>query len=194
MFDKDNRIRILFVDIADSNYFEFFIVLMIVLATIALSIENPLDNPDSKKTAILKYSNYFFTFFFFSEAVIKIVALGLYFNGKLSYLKSYWNVLDFFIVVCSILDVVAGRAFRFLQVFRLVRAMRPLKMITKTQGFKIILKSLLLSLSDIIRGLLISFIFFFIFAIIYVNLLKGTHNKCQQDDTALKLVYYESNF
>jgi len=66
LFDKDNRIRIIFVDIADSNYFEFFIVLMIVLATIALSIENPLDNPDSKKTAILKYSNYFFTFFFFS--------------------------------------------------------------------------------------------------------------------------------
>lgn len=44
-FAKENWLRITLVDIADSNWFEFFIVLMIILATIALSIENPLDDP-----------------------------------------------------------------------------------------------------------------------------------------------------
>ena len=49
---------------------------------------------------VLKFSNYIFTFIFFAEAVLKLVAFGS------SYFKNAWNRFDFFVVVSSILDVV----------------------------------------------------------------------------------------
>jgi hypothetical protein len=41
--------------------------------------------------------------FFIGEAFIKIIALGFVF-GKDAYLKESWNILDFVIVVSSILN------------------------------------------------------------------------------------------
>jgi hypothetical protein len=41
--------------------------------------------------------------FFIGEALIKIIALGFVF-GKDTYLKESWNILDFVIVVSSILN------------------------------------------------------------------------------------------
>jgi len=81
-------------------------ILLIVCSTIVLSIENPLDDPNSLKTEILEIFNLFFTISFIIEALIKILALGFVMNGKMSYLKDYWNVLDFVIVLCSIVDLV----------------------------------------------------------------------------------------
>ena len=61
------------------------------------------------------------------QAVIKIIVLGLAFNGPRSYLRSAWNILDIFVVIVNILILVlqsylnandiiwlrAFRAFRF---------------------------------------------------------------------------------
>lgn len=36
---------------------------------------------------------------------MKIIAYGFIINGKESYLRSFWNILDFFIVVVSVTGV-----------------------------------------------------------------------------------------
>lgn len=43
--------------------------------------------------------------FFAVEALLKIISYGFYFDEK-TYLKDSWNMLDFFIVVSSILDMI----------------------------------------------------------------------------------------
>ena len=50
--------------------------------------------------------------FFILEAVIKIIALG-FVIGKDAYLKESWNILDFVIVVSSILNWFFDYFFKF---------------------------------------------------------------------------------
>jgi len=47
----------------------------------------------------------FFTYFFMTEAVLKIIAYGFVLD-KNSYLRENWSVLDFFIVLTSLVDMV----------------------------------------------------------------------------------------
>lgn len=177
LFHQDNPIRLYLSKLVKNKKFEYLIVTLIIISTINLSIENPLDDPECLKTMILYYCDIVLSSSFIAEATIKIIAQGFLFNGPSSYLKDYWNLLDFFIVCCSILDFAAG-SFKVFKVFRIIRTLRPLKVVTKNEGFKIVLKSLLLSLSDIGNGLLISLNFFFIFSIMFVNLFKGKLNEC----------------
>lgn len=47
-----------------------------------------------------------FSSVFIIEAILKIISLGFLFNGKTSYLRDWWNVLDFLIVASSIAMIV----------------------------------------------------------------------------------------
>ena len=48
--------------------------------------------------AIIEYTDIIFTGFFTVECFLKIISLG-FFVSKYSYLRSWWNLLDFFVVV-----------------------------------------------------------------------------------------------
>ena len=64
-------------------------------------------NLSSKDIKIIYASNiidYFFNIFFATESAIKIIAVGLIMDNG-SYLRDSWNILDFFIVISSILDM-----------------------------------------------------------------------------------------
>jgi len=47
-----------------------------------------------------------FTSLFLFECILKIVAFGLVFNGKNSYLKSPWNTLDLIITLLSFISMI----------------------------------------------------------------------------------------
>ena len=47
------------------------------------------------------------TVFFTIEALLKIITLGFLFNGRKSYLKSGWNIIDFTVVITSLLSTFA---------------------------------------------------------------------------------------
>jgi hypothetical protein len=64
---------------------------LIGVSTILLALENPHDNPDSKKINILAQIDLVMTVIFTIEMLIKIVALGFAMNGEKSYLKVTWN-------------------------------------------------------------------------------------------------------
>jgi hypothetical protein len=72
------------------------------VSSLQLALDNPLDDPGSPKQQALAIVDATTTAIFFVEAVLKIVAFGLVFNGPSSYLRSSWNVLDFTIIVLSI--------------------------------------------------------------------------------------------
>ena len=75
-----------------------------MVSTILLALDNPLDDPNSFKQKTLGILDYIMTGVFCLEAIIKITVLGFLINGKKSYLKEYWNILDFFVVTVSILS------------------------------------------------------------------------------------------
>lgn len=66
---------------------------------------------------------------------VKVLAKGLLI-GKHAYLKSGWNVMDGFLVLISLTDIVISqishsspRIFGILRVFRLLRTLRPLRLV-----------------------------------------------------------------
>ena len=72
------------------------------------------------------------TAIFTFEAIIKMVTLGLFWCGKHSYLRNPWNVLDFSIVIFSILSVTP--LVNSLQVLKMFRIVRVLRLIGKDEG------------------------------------------------------------
>ena len=82
--------------------FDPFILFMIVFSTILLTLENPLDDPTSTKTEVLRYIDIVVTIIFVIECVLKITVWGFMLNGKESYIRNPWNVIDFAIVIFSV--------------------------------------------------------------------------------------------
>ena len=74
---------------------------------------------------------------FIVECVVKIVVMGFYF-GEMTYLRDSWNVLDFIIVFFSvvtfILNMFDGLDIGFVRGFRALRALRPLRVVSKNEG------------------------------------------------------------
>ena len=54
-------------------------------------------------TEVSNKADMFFTYFFAAEASIKAISYGLVIDHN-SYLRENWSVLDFFIVVTSLVD------------------------------------------------------------------------------------------
>jgi len=66
------------------------------------------------------------------EAIIKILLFGFVFNGKHSYIRLPWNVLDFVVVGVSLFSYLPlGTNLQFYKVMRMLRILRPLRMIQR---------------------------------------------------------------
>ena len=112
-----------------NSAFDWFIIALIMLSTVTLAFEHPLDNPESEKLKVLAIVDVVFTAIFPLEAVLKIVALGFLLNGKRSYLRDSWNILDFIIVFTSLLSLGIDADLSVVKVLRVARILRPLRLI-----------------------------------------------------------------
>jgi len=96
-----------------AKIFEGVILSLIFISSITLVIDNPLSDPDDSKIVFFSYMDNCFTVLFTLEATIKIIAMGFLFNNgvlrekKMSpYIRNPWNMLDFVVVVASLIDFV----------------------------------------------------------------------------------------
>ena len=88
-----------------------------------------MDDPNSQRRMILERIDYVFTGIFCVEALIKIITVGFLFNHKDSYLLNAWNVLDFCIVVLSLVSLTIDAKLSVVKVLRTARIIRPLRLI-----------------------------------------------------------------
>ena len=103
------------------------------------------------------------------------MSTGLWY-GENAYFRSGWNIMDGTLVFVSLVDTVANvifgqnhKIFDILRVFRLVRALRPLRVINRAPGLKLVVQTLLSSLKPIGNIVLICCTFFIIFGILGVQ-------------------------
>lgn len=76
-----------------------------VIQSVLLVVDNPLNNPEGTLVRVLFYCDVGFTAVFTLEMALKIAVFGFFFNGHKSYLRVPWNILDCFIVVMSLLSI-----------------------------------------------------------------------------------------
>jgi hypothetical protein len=112
-----------------------------------------------------------------------------FFIGPKTYLKDSWNILDFIIVIFTILtwilDAFDSINIKFIRGFRALRALRPLRVVSKNEGIKTVVNSLLKSIPALMNVLLIIVLFIFVFGILGVQLFKGSIAMCNDDDPSI---------
>ena len=113
------------------------------------------------------------------EVIIKVIAAGFLLNGNKSYLKNSWNVIDFMIVVISLVSLfLTGIDLSVIKVLRLARLLRPLRVISKNENLKLSIQALIVAAPAVMNLLIIFLMINFIFAIAAVNLFKGKSFYC----------------
>jgi hypothetical protein len=176
MFPSSGKFRKILFKIVNDKKFDTFIVLVILLSSLELAMNGPLLDPNSDYLKTLSKIDLATTIIFIAECLMKIVTFGFLFNGKNSYLRKPWNVLDFIIVILSIISQSS-----LSNDFKVIKVLRILRLISRHQGLKVAVRALYYALPNILNVTVIMLIFFLIFGVIGVSQFKGKFYFCAED-------------
>ncbi|XP_035783187.1 voltage-dependent calcium channel type A subunit alpha-1-like isoform X11 [Anopheles albimanus] len=172
--------------VVNLRYFDFFIMVVISLSSIALAAEDPVEE-DSPRNKILNFFDYAFTGVFTIEMLLKIVDLGVILHPG-SYLREFWNIMDAVVVICAAVSFgfdmtgsSAGQNLSTIKSLRVLRVLRPLKTIKRVPKLKAVFDCVVNSLKNVINILIVYILFQFIFAVIAVQLFNGKFFYCTDD-------------
>uniref|UniRef100_A0A1A8G0G3 Sodium channel protein n=3 Tax=Nothobranchius korthausae TaxID=1143690 RepID=A0A1A8G0G3_9TELE len=168
--------------IVEHNWFESFIIFMILLSSGALAFEDvDIERRRTIKT-VLEYADKVFTYVFILEMLLKWVAYGF-----VKYFTNAWCWLDFLIVDVSLVSLVANALgyseLSAIKTLRTLRALRPLRALSRFEGMRVVVNALLGAIPSIMNVLLVCLIFWLIFSIMGVNLFAGKYYYCVNTTT-----------
>lgn len=178
-FEFEGRMRQACLKIATHRFFEWGMLVIIILSTVQLALDNPLNDPNSSIVRFLNILDINLTSIFALEAAVKIIAFGFAKCGSRSYIRSLWNQLDFVIVIISIVSTMLPTSnLQAIKIVRLMKVLRPLRVISRNEGLKISIRALGVALPGIFDVIVVLFIFIFICGVIGVNYFKGRFFDC----------------
>nr|DAA34931.1 TPA_inf: voltage-dependent sodium channel SCN2A [Anolis carolinensis] len=163
--------------IVEHNWFETFIVFMILLSSGALAFEDIYIEQRKTIKTMLEYADKVFTYIFILEMLLKWVAYGFQ-----MYFTNAWCWLDFLIVDVSLISLTANALgyseLGAIKSLRTLRALRPLRALSRFEGMRVVVNALLGAIPSIMNVLLVCLIFWLIFSIMGVNLFAGKFYHC----------------
>ncbi|NWI76070.1 SCN2A protein, partial [Dryoscopus gambensis] len=168
--------------IVEHDWFETFIVFMILLSSGALAFEDIYIEQRKVIRTILEYADKVFSYIFVIEMLLKWVAYGF----KV-YFTNAWCWLDFLIVDVSLVSLTANwlgySELGAIKSLRTLRALRPLRALSRFEGMRVVVNALLGAIPSIMNVLLVCLIFWLIFSIMGVNLFAGKYYRCVNTTT-----------
>ncbi|XP_026768011.3 sodium channel, voltage-gated, type I-like, alpha isoform X1 [Pangasianodon hypophthalmus] len=172
--------------IVEHNWFESFIIFMILLSSAALAFEDiHIEKRKTIKT-VLEYADKVFTYIFILEMLLKWLAYGF-----AKYFTNAWCWLDFLIVGVSLISLVASALnyseLTAIKSLRTLRALRPLRALSRFEGMRVVVNALFGAIPSIVNVLLVCLIFWLIFSIMGVNLFAGKFYECVNATSGIRL-------
>nr|XP_006137390.1 sodium channel protein type 3 subunit alpha isoform X1 [Pelodiscus sinensis]XP_014436228.1 sodium channel protein type 3 subunit alpha isoform X1 [Pelodiscus sinensis] len=168
--------------IVEHNWFETFIVFMILLSSGALAFEDIYIEQRKTIKTMLEYADKVFTYIFILEMLLKWVAYGFQ-----MYFTNAWCWLDFLIVDVSLVSLIANALgyseLGAIKSLRTLRALRPLRALSRFEGMRVVVNALIGAIPSIMNVLLVCLIFWLIFSIMGVNLFAGKFYHCVNTTT-----------
>ncbi|XP_054454522.1 sodium channel protein type 4 subunit alpha A isoform X1 [Anoplopoma fimbria] len=163
--------------IVEHDWFETFIIFMILLSSGALAFEDIYIERRRTIKIILEFADKIFTYVFIIEMLLKWVAYGFK-----TYFTNAWCWLDFFIVDISLISLAANwmgySDLGPIKSLRTLRALRPLRALSRFEGMRVVVNALVGAIPSIFNVLLVCLIFWLIFSIMGVNLFAGKFYRC----------------
>jgi len=155
-------------EIVENAYFDDFIYHIIGLNSFLLILDAPILTDEYQNKSLNLLQN-IISGIFIGEFIIKIIVMG-FVIGKKSYLKDEWNRLDFIIVLFSIitwiLSSVKNIDLSFAKGFRALRALRPLRLVSRYEGIKTVVNAILFALPSLFNVMVIILVVLLIFSIL----------------------------
>ncbi|XP_046418463.1 voltage-dependent calcium channel type A subunit alpha-1 isoform X5 [Neodiprion lecontei] len=182
--------------VVNLRYFDFFIMIVIILSSVALAAEDPVTE-GSTRNYVLNCFDHAFTGVFAIEMILKIIDLGVILHPG-SYLREFWNVMDAVVVICAGVSFVfsklsdptsstsMGQNLSTIKSLRVLRVLRPLKTIKRVPKLKAVFDCVVNSLKNVINILIVYILFQFIFAVIAVQLFNGKFFYCNDESKYTK--------
>ena len=103
IFSSTNPIRCGAHYVTNLRYFDAMIMVIIVLSSISLAAEDPVDE-GSETNKILNYFDYAFTGVFTVEMILKVIDQGAFLHPG-AYCRDLWNMLDAIVVICALVAI-----------------------------------------------------------------------------------------
>ncbi|XP_053562889.1 voltage-dependent L-type calcium channel subunit alpha-1S isoform X2 [Bombina bombina] len=177
IFSPTNKIRLLCHRIVNATTFTNFILLFILLSSISLAAEDPIQ-PDSFRNLILSKFDIVFTVIFTTEIVLKMTTYGAFLHTG-SFCRNYFNILDLLVVGVSLISFgIQSSAISVVKILRVLRVLRPLRAINRAKGLKHVVQCLFVAIKTIGNIVLVTTLLQFMFSCIGVQLFKGKFYSC----------------
>jgi hypothetical protein len=158
-------------------------------------MENPLLDPEGLRYKTLLRFDYTLSIIFAVECSMKIIVFGFAFNGPFSYLRSGWNILDFVIVLFSSISLaVTNVDLSIFKVAKLLRILRPLRVVSQNKSLKLLISSLIMAIPSVMQVILITIFLALILGITGVSYFKGALYSCNNRHTGDQLYYDNEDF
>ncbi|CAJ0933163.1 unnamed protein product, partial [Mesorhabditis belari] len=171
-----NAFRVFCNKMVNHSYFTNSVLVCILVSSAMLAAEDPLE-ADSDRNKILNHFDYFFTAVFTVEISLKVVVFGFVLH-KGSFCRNAFNLLDILVVAVSIISFIIKSDFSVVKILRVLRVLRPLRAINRAKGLKHVVQCVIVAVKTIGNIMLVTFMLQFMFAIIGVQLFKGTFFQC----------------
>ncbi|XP_070790935.1 sodium channel protein type 8 subunit alpha isoform X4 [Pituophis catenifer annectens] len=178
--------------IVEHNWFETFIIFMILLSSGALAFEDIYIEQRKTIRTVLEYADKVFTYIFILEMLLKWCAYGF-----VKFFTNAWCWLDFLIVAVSLVSLIANALgyseLGAIKSLRTLRALRPLRALSRFEGMRVVVNALVGAIPSIMNVLLVCLIFWLIFSIMGVNLFAGKYHYCFNETSEYRFEIEEVN-
>jgi len=171
--------------IVKSWQMEYTVLISILYSCVLLTIDTPYQR-DKIIRLVVQISDPFMLCVFTFEMVCKIMAFGFY-GAKDAYLHSFWNQLDFFCVVMSYVAMFGDFAGSYGRLLRTGRAIRPLRMINKSESMQLIFEALAKVFPVIGYVMVLAMFTTALFAVLGLHFFHGLLYRCNKADATGRL-------
>ncbi|KAI0739665.1 Ion transport protein-domain-containing protein [Daedaleopsis nitida] len=170
--------------------FQLLLLFTVIGGIVVESIATPLYRRDFYQKNGLVRGTWFdiaegsFAIVLLVEFVIKIVADGFLFTPN-AYIRSIWNILDFFILLGILINVTTGLIFigGLSSITRSLKALRALRLITLIDKMRSTFESLIISgIARILDAALLAILYMIPYAVWGLNIFSGVTNECNDSD------------
>ncbi|XP_040163841.1 muscle calcium channel subunit alpha-1-like isoform X2 [Anopheles arabiensis] len=177
ILSNTNRFRQFCHWLCNHTVFGNIILLCIMLSSVMLAAEDPL-NANSERNQILNKFDFFFTAVFAIELILKVIAYGFILH-KGAFCRSAFNLLDLLVVSVSLVSMLfSSGTISVVKILRVLRVLRPLRAINRAKGLKHVVQCVIVAVKTIGNIVLVTFLLQFMFAVIGVQLFKGKFFSC----------------
>ncbi|KAA3677829.1 voltage-dependent calcium channel L type alpha-1D [Paragonimus westermani] len=164
--------------------FDYFILVTILCNCLALAFNHPYPGEDSNAVnQVLEKVELAFVIIFTTESVLKIIAYGFVLHPG-AYLRTFWNVLDFSIVLIGLSSKALEETGGDVKALRAFRVLRPLRLLSGLPSLQVVLNSIITAMVPLLHIALLVIFVIIVYAIIGLELFQSKlHYTCYKNTT-----------